>query len=104
MPRFTAMTWNVENLYWPGGEYGPPTQAILNAKLANLASVIAEIKPDILAVQEIGDQGAFNALQTALGGDYPHAALSFAKDRRGIRVGFLSRLELKAVGGLTQFP
>ena len=104
MVAFTAMTWNLENLFWPGGEYGPPTREILDEKLANIAGVVAEVQPDVIAVQEIGDQGAFSALQTALGGAYPHARLSWAPDVRGIRVGFLSRFELTRVQGLSDFP
>jgi endonuclease/exonuclease/phosphatase family metal-dependent hydrolase len=101
---FSAMTWNVENLFSPGGEYGPPTQEIFDRKLDNIAAVVTEIASDVLALQELGDDRAFAALQDRLAGAYPHRAISFAPDRRGIRVGFLSRLPFARVSGFVDFP
>ena len=56
-------TWNLENLYRPGGQFGPKTQEAYEAKLAALAATITRLSPDVLAVQEIGqsdggDRGA----------------------------------------------
>ncbi|WP_419994610.1 endonuclease/exonuclease/phosphatase family protein [Streptomyces boninensis] len=101
-------TWNLENLYRPGGPFGPPDKAAYEAKLDAIAAVVDRLRPDILAVQEVGDPGALADLATHLGtGDPPgswHTALSAHPDSRGIRVGFLSRLPLAVVADTDAFP
>jgi endonuclease/exonuclease/phosphatase family protein len=71
----TIATWNLENLFLPGTDAGPPDQATYDAKLASLAAMIAQIAPDVLAVQEVGDDQAFADLRAALDGEW-HAELS----------------------------
>ncbi|WIY00362.1 endonuclease/exonuclease/phosphatase family protein [Amycolatopsis mongoliensis] len=88
-------TWNLENLFRPGGD-GPPDQAAYDAKLAALRATITAIAPDVLAVQEVGDPAALDDLAALLPGDWT-TALSQHPDARGIRVGFLSRLPLTVV-------
>ncbi|WP_369238229.1 endonuclease/exonuclease/phosphatase family protein [Streptomyces sp. R21] len=83
-------TWNLENLYRPGGPFGPQDKAAYETKLAALATVIAELDPTLLGVQEVGDPEALADLAGILEGDW-HIALSEHPDDRGIRVGFLSR-------------
>jgi endonuclease/exonuclease/phosphatase family metal-dependent hydrolase len=99
----TIATWNLENLFLPGTEAGPPDQATYDAKLASLAAMIGQIAPDVLAVQEVGDDQAFADLQAALDGDW-HAELSPDADDRGIRVGFLSRRPIDQVERIRAFP
>jgi endonuclease/exonuclease/phosphatase family metal-dependent hydrolase len=101
---FSVMTWNVENLFLPGHEPGPETAAIFDQKLRNLAATISAVAPDVIALQEVGDLAAFAALQERLGDRYPHAHLSAHSDRRGIRVGFVSRLPLKSAEDLVDVP
>lgn len=101
---FTVMTWNLENLYLPGGEYGSSDQTTFDRKLANIAGIINDVAPDVVAVQEIGQPAAMTALRDALGGSYTHDALSFLPDRRGIRNGFLSRLPFERTTGFADFP
>jgi endonuclease/exonuclease/phosphatase family metal-dependent hydrolase len=101
---FSVMTWNVENLFPPGHAPGPETDAIFKRKLRNLAATIGNIAPDVVAVQEIGDPDSFAALQKQLDERYPHAHVSTHPDRRGIRVGFLSRLPLGAVDEIFDVP
>lgn len=96
-------TWNLENLYRPGGEFGPSDDEAYEAKLAALARTIGEIAPDVLAVQEVGDPEALADLRERLGEGW-HAAGSTHPDGRGIRVGFLSRLELGEVEHVRAFP
>lgn len=99
---FTAMTWNVENLFPPGhliSARKTVTEEEYKAKLEYLAQTILTIQPDVLALQEIGgseasDQRPLDDLQSNLNDQYPHKALSGFPDRRGIRVGFLSRLPI----------
>jgi endonuclease/exonuclease/phosphatase family metal-dependent hydrolase len=96
-------TWNLENLYLPGGEVGPRDQAAYDAKLDALAAAIEQIRPDVLAVQEVGDPAALDDLTGRVGGTW-HVALSTQPDERGIRVGFIARLPLEAVTELRRFP
>ncbi|WP_251092934.1 endonuclease/exonuclease/phosphatase family protein [Streptomyces sp. Caat 7-52] len=96
-------TWNLENLYRPGGPYGPGDKDAYEAKLAALADVIGELSPLLLGVQEVGDPEALADLAGLLGGDW-HTALSTHPDGRGIRVGFLGRTELRVVADTAAFP
>lgn len=101
---FSVMTWNLENLFVPGKPDGPKTQTEFDQKLANIVSVIDQVLPDVVALQEVGDEESFAALRASLAGKYDHGELSFAHDRRGIRVGYLARLALENISGLIQFP
>ncbi|PTH84838.1 endonuclease [Streptomyces sp. A244] len=96
-------TWNLENLYRPGGPYGPPDEAGYEAKLAALAAVITELDPALLGVQEVGDPEALQDLAGLLDDDW-HVAVSEHPDSRGIRVGFLSRTPLTVVADTRAFP
>jgi endonuclease/exonuclease/phosphatase family metal-dependent hydrolase len=99
---FTAMTWNVENLFPPGhliSARKAVTEEEYTAKLEYLAQTILTIRPDVLALQEIGssessDKRPLDDLQSNLNNQYPHKALSSYPDPRGIRVGFLSRFPI----------
>ena len=99
---FTAMTWNVENLFPPGhliSALKAVTEEEYTAKLEYLAQTILTIRPDVLALQEIGgsessDVRPLDDLQSNLNDLYPHKALSGYPDPRGIRVGFLSRFPI----------
>jgi endonuclease/exonuclease/phosphatase family metal-dependent hydrolase len=96
-------TWNLENLYRPGGPYGPRDEAAYETKLAALAAVITELDPVLLGVQEVGDPEALKDLAGMLGDDW-HVALSEHADGRGIRVGFLSRAEPTVLADTAGFP
>jgi endonuclease/exonuclease/phosphatase family metal-dependent hydrolase len=99
----TIATWNLENLFLPGTESGPKDQATYDKKIASLATMIGLIAPDVLAVQEVGDQAAFDDLVGALDGDW-HAELSPDADDRGIRVGFVSRQGFGDIERIRAFP
>ena len=94
--------WNVENLFRPGGEFGPRTDEEYRRKLAALASVIAAMAPDVLAVQEVGGDDALGDLADQVGGVWNRQTAD--PDGRGIRVGLLSRLPLTSVGQVREFP
>lgn len=81
---------------------GPRTDATYQAKLASLADTIGVLAPDVLAVQEVGDPGALADLADRAGGGWHLATAN--PDGRGIRVGFLSRLELTEVEQVGDFP
>lgn len=104
MPTFKVMTWNLENLFRPETGAGPENQAEYEEKLTSLGEVIAQMDPDVLAVQEVGGPEPFDDLATALQGRYPHQQLSENPDRRGIRVGVLSKLAIKASDEIVEFP
>jgi len=99
----TVATWNLENLYRPGHEFGPPNDEIYQRKLDTIADTVTEIDADILAVQEVGDPEALADL-TALLPDHWHRCLSAYPDARGIRVGFASRLPFPDTTDITAFP
>ena len=61
-------TWNLENLYRPGGRFGPKTRAVYDAKLGTLAATITRLAPDVLAVQEVGQPEALAAWWTCSAG------------------------------------
>jgi endonuclease/exonuclease/phosphatase family metal-dependent hydrolase len=100
---FTVMTWNVENLFRPGTQYGPPDQATYDAKLSGLASVINTQQPDALALQEIGQPEALDDLVQHLSGQW-HTTLSNNPDQRGIRVAWLTRNQTTHTEEITEFP
>ncbi|MFG2790888.1 endonuclease/exonuclease/phosphatase family protein [Streptomyces sp. NPDC048419] len=96
-------TWNLENLYRPGGPFGPKDKATYESKLAALAAVITELDPALLGVQEVGEPEALRDLVGMLEGDW-HTVLSAHPDGRGIRVGFLGRPELRVLADTNAFP
>lgn len=104
MTKFKVMTWNIENLFRVGSESGPKTQDEYTQKLRSLSQVILELDPDVLALQEIGDLEALKELVAHLDERYPHARISSSPDVRGIRVGFLSKLEIKQHEDIKTFP
>ncbi|WP_367323943.1 endonuclease/exonuclease/phosphatase family protein [Streptomyces sp. HUAS ZL42] len=96
-------TWNLENLMLPdSGDGAPRTEAEYEAKVEALASVITALDPALLGVQEVKQEEALHDLVKAVGGEW-HTALSEHADRRGIRVGFLSRRELRVRHDVTAF-
>ncbi len=99
----TIATWNLENLFLPGTEFGPPDDETFERKLEALAAMITRIAPDVLAVQEVGDAPALDELRMRLEGDW-NVELTPDADERGIRVGFLSRLPFTEVERIRKFP
>ncbi|ARX82737.1 MULTISPECIES: endonuclease/exonuclease/phosphatase family protein [Streptomyces] len=96
-------TWNLENLYRPGGEFGPRDKAAYEAKLSALAETVRALRPSLLGVQEVGDPAALADLAGMLDGHW-RTAVSEHADSRGIRVGFLSRLDLEVLADVETFP
>jgi endonuclease/exonuclease/phosphatase family metal-dependent hydrolase len=100
----TVATWNVENLFRPGTEFGPRDAAIYDAKLAALAAVIDRLAPDVLAVQEVGDPDALADLVDRLEGDWETALSSVFEPDHPIRVAVLARHPLGQVDQVSRFP
>jgi hypothetical protein len=99
----TVATWNLENLFRPAADADAARREAYEDKLDGLAGAINGLAPDVLAVQEVGDAAALENLRGRLAGDW-HVELSPDDDRRGIRVGFLSRLPLSDVERVRAFP
>jgi endonuclease/exonuclease/phosphatase family metal-dependent hydrolase len=114
--KFSVMTWNVENLFPPGSFVSPNsrkpvTKEHFEAKLNFLTSFITSLDelPDVIAFQEIGGQDnndltSIETLQSRLGSNYPHSAVSQFPDGRHIRVAFLSRIALTNIVDFRDFP
>jgi endonuclease/exonuclease/phosphatase family metal-dependent hydrolase len=95
-------TWNLQNLFPPGSEYGPTDEATYRAKLLALADTINAAWPDVLAVQEVGDPAAVDDLVAELAGDW---TVELAEpDDRGIRVGLLATRLLSDIEHIADFP
>lgn len=103
MATFKVMTWNVENLYPVGSASGPKTPEAYKRKLESLAEAILSLDPDVLALQEVGSPESFADLNARLENRYPHFQLSGFPDGRGIRVGFLSKLEIQDSEDISKF-
>ena len=102
-------TYNVENLFdlkRSGSEYAeyiPNTPWQWNAhtykkKLQNIARVIADMKPDVIGLQEIESDAALRDLQIAVkkaGWYMPHRAIADAKPTT-VKTALLSRLAILA--------
>lgn len=97
------MTWNVENLYRPGTEYGPRTESAYDAKLDRLAATIDGTGPHVVAAQEVGDPAALDDLVDRLDGDWS-IVLAQVADARGLRVGVLTRQGVARVEDVADFP
>ncbi len=99
----TVATWNVENLYLPGSEYGPPDLESYEAKLAALAATIDSFDADVISLQEVGDPAALDDLVAGIDGTW-EVRLSQAPDPRGIRVAVLSRLPFLSARDIVELP
>jgi endonuclease/exonuclease/phosphatase family metal-dependent hydrolase len=97
---FTVMTWNLENLFAPS----PADQANFDAKLDALAGVITAVQPDLLGVQEVGDESSFQALRTRLGAPWAGVLATHFDSSHTIRVGWLSRRPLTEVDEVVDLP
>ncbi|HZE33247.1 MAG TPA: endonuclease/exonuclease/phosphatase family protein [Actinoallomurus sp.] len=97
-------TWNLENLFKPGADFGPGSEAVYRKKLHGLATTIDEAGVDVLAVQEVGDPNALGDLAGLLGGAWRHVTSEHFEAAHPIRVGFLSRLPIEVLVDAADFP
>lgn len=97
---FTVMTWNLENLFTPA----PADRADFDAKLDALAGVITDEQPDLLGVQEVGDEGSFHDLCARLGAPWAGVLSTHFDSTHTIRVGWLSRRPLSDVDEVVDLP
>lgn len=97
-------TWNMENLFRPGGGFGPRDDGTYTTKIHRLASTIGQAGLDVVAVQEIGDPAALNDVAALLEGNWQVATSMIFQATHPIRVGFLSRLPMKPLADVAAFP
>ncbi|GAB3434751.1 endonuclease/exonuclease/phosphatase family protein [Flindersiella endophytica] len=99
-------TWNVENLYRPGTEFGPPDEETYRRKLNALAATIVSIRPDVIGLQEVGSKEALGDLVELLSPELGllNQVCSDEPDQRGIRVAVLTRLDVVGSRGWSAFP
>jgi endonuclease/exonuclease/phosphatase family metal-dependent hydrolase len=94
-------TWNLHDLFDaddrlipPGDDDTVPAPAEVDEKLARLAAVLLRIDADLVLVQEVENRGLLARLAAASG--YSTLRLVEGNDPRGIDVGLLSRLPVRA--------
>ncbi len=97
-------SWNLENLFRPGGPFGPKDEATYEAKVDGLAATIRGTGVDALAVQEVGDPRALADLVSELGTGWSAVTATVFEARHPIRVGVVSRLPLRVVAEAAPFP
>ncbi|GAA3240624.1 endonuclease/exonuclease/phosphatase family protein [Actinocorallia longicatena] len=97
-------SWNLENLFRPGGAFGPKDEAAYRAKLRGLAATVRSVGADVLAVQEVGDPAALADLVAELGDGWSAVTSTVFEARHPIRVGVLSRLPVRIVKEAAAFP
>jgi endonuclease/exonuclease/phosphatase family metal-dependent hydrolase len=98
---FTLTTWNVQNLFRPDGP-AAADPAVYDAKIQLLAQVMAQLDPDVIALQEVGDEGSLADLQQARPA-YAHRWRG-VEDSRGIACAFLSKLPFDDEEDIVDFP
>ena len=99
----TVGTWNLENLFRPGGAFGPKDKAVYDAKLEALAATINASSPDVLGVQEVGEPEALADLVALLTGTWHTVLSSHFDDDHPIRVAVLSRHPLQQITDTAAF-
>ncbi|MGH8774504.1 MAG: endonuclease/exonuclease/phosphatase family protein [Jiangellaceae bacterium] len=99
----TVATWNVENLFLPGGDSGPANVEVYTRKLEYLAATIDGAGADVICLQELGGSEPVTDLVAAMDDALPQLALG-VPDERGIRVGVLSRYPIAEAYDWLEFP
>src|SRR5690242_15338580 len=100
----TVATWNIENFFSPGTQFGPDTKAVFDRKVALLAETIGGAGADVVALQEVGDLDAFDALLAALGAGWTGQLSTFFEPSHAIRVGFAARVPVTASSEYADIP
>jgi hypothetical protein len=99
-----AGAWNMENLFRPGGDFGPHDDEAYQAKIRGLADTISGAAVDVLAVEEVGDPAALDDVAALLDGDWHAVTSAVFEPAHPIRVGFLSRMPLEIIADVAAFP
>lgn len=97
-------TWNLENLFSPHTEFGVAAEPTFDEKIAGIAATIQANAVDVVAVQEIGDQGAFDRLLSELGAGWDGNLSTHFTLPHSIRVGVASKLQIVATSEHSAIP
>lgn len=97
-------TWNVENLFTPGTGFGGSSPEAFDEKVAGLAATVEAERVDVVALQEIGDEDAFERLLALLGPGWTGRLSTRFGTPHTIRVGFASRLPIVATTEHDEIP
>lgn len=97
--EISVATYNCENVFVGAPQSGQGDQPIKSpASLAALSQVIGDTHADVIALQEVHDGCALDAMLAGLPpGTYPYRALVPGNDPRGINVAVLSRFPITNV-------
>lgn len=83
----------------PGDYEALPSQAVFDARAAQLADAIRRLEADVLALQEVETQACLDALITRLGDAMPHGVLGELHTAASVDVAILSRTPIETVTG-----
>jgi endonuclease/exonuclease/phosphatase family metal-dependent hydrolase len=97
-------SWNVENLFRPGGQFGPARDAVYERKLTGLAETIGAMAPDVIGLQEVGSPDALADLVAKLDPGWQVVASGQFAAEHPIRVAVLSRHPIAVVEDESVFP
>ena len=105
--EFKVATYNVENLfdtridgheydeYKPNNKHGW-NEAMLQKKLSHIAQVIADINPDIIALEEVENKAVLEQLNHALGRKaFPYLFFPHKKERVSVETALMSRFPIE---------
>jgi len=101
MSRCRVATFNMKNLFLPGGSVGQPAiQGALpkrRAELRALARALQLADADVVALQEVGSITALEAVNQLLAEPYPHLLMLPGNSARGIHLAYASRVPANVV-------
>lgn len=108
LPALTLATWNLRALqlagHTPWPDQRPLNKKEYGVKTAFLVERISRFEPDILGIQEVAQEEAFDELQAALGEGFEHKALGEKGSGSGLRVGLFSRFPITRVDSHVDIP
>lgn len=92
MPPFSVATFNVKDLFPVSAEAGAERAALWQAKLQEIAGRITRAQVDVVALQEVGDRPALDALLAVLGPAWQ--GFCAPADERGIACAVIARVPI----------
>jgi endonuclease/exonuclease/phosphatase family metal-dependent hydrolase len=108
LPSLTLASWNLRALqlagFTPWPDQRPLDKREYGVKTAFLVDRIRRFEPDILGIQEVAQEEAFDELQAELAEPLAHKALGEKGSGSGLRVGVLSRYPISRVDSHVDIP
>lgn len=96
------LNWNLKNFYndvadSPDVDEQVVSTAVYAAHVQAVASVVADLDPDVMILPEVENVSVLEALDEALDGAYPQRTILQSNDSRGLDVGALSKISFDDV-------